>query len=134
MWMNEVAFQGSTLIKIVVACCQPSARRAEVASMVQKGTVLRDRSCLKLIFQEKSFAAIILSGQANCSFNSGSANLLVPLRIALGMGVIGISENSGLSNTTACNLAFSTASREICNSALPTRSPGPRTTAPVLRT
>ena len=41
--------------------------------MVQKGTVLRVRSCLKLIFQEKSFAAIILSGQANCSFNSAWA-------------------------------------------------------------
>ena len=41
--------------------------------MVQKGTVLRDRSCLKLIFQEKSFAPSILSGQANCSFNSAGA-------------------------------------------------------------
>ena len=50
--MNEVAFQGSTLIKIVVACCQPSARRAEVASMVQKGTVLRVRTCLEIDIQE----------------------------------------------------------------------------------
>ena len=38
--------------------------------MVHKGTVLRVRSCLKLIFQQMCFAAIILSGQANCSFNS----------------------------------------------------------------
>ena len=68
MWMNEVAYQGSTLIKTVVACCH--LRRAEVASVVQKGTVPRVRSCLKLIFQETSFAAIILSGQADCSFNS----------------------------------------------------------------
>jgi hypothetical protein len=30
--------------------------------MVHKGTVLRVRSCLKLIFQEKSFAPSILSG------------------------------------------------------------------------
>ena len=43
--------------------------------MVQKGTVLRVRSCLKLIFQEKSFAAIhpVGTGELFLQFRLGTA-------------------------------------------------------------
>jgi hypothetical protein len=51
--LNEVAFQGSILIKIVVLAASLQ-QSAEVASMAQKGTVLRGRSHMKLIFKKSS--------------------------------------------------------------------------------
>jgi hypothetical protein len=67
--MKLLSRDRSTLIKIVVACCQPSARRAEVAFHGAEG---HGPAGLKFIFK-KVFCRFDLSGQANRSFNSAWA-------------------------------------------------------------